>query len=411
MNLPETAKLQEIYGETEISGARFKNLADNFSKIYGQDKAEYFTAPGRTEIIGNHTDHNGGKVIAGSINLDTIGVAYPNGTQVIRITSEGYRDEIVVDLTKLSKSNYKKGTAALVAGMMEGAQKNGFETGGFDAYVSTNVIAAAGVSSSASFEMLICTIIDYFFNESKMSFNDYAKVGQYAENVYWDKASGMMDQMACAVGGPVLFDFADRNDLKYSKLDFSYGKFGHKLVIVNTGKGHADLSQEYSEIPGEMKAAAKVLGAELLHETTLENLLAHVNEIQDDRAILRSIHFFEETSRVERAAEAIGKADYEEFLKLMDESGRSSWELLQNCYCMKDCHEQKIPLVLALTQLFLNKIGGGICRVHGGGFAGVIAAVVPENEMENYVEYISQYVGRENVYPMDIRAIGAVHIG
>ena len=411
MNLPETAKLQEIYGETEISGARFKNLADNFSKIYGQDKAEYFTAPGRTEIIGNHTDHNGGKVIAGSINLDTIGAAYPNGTQVIRITSEGYRDEIVVDLTKLSKSNYKKGTAALVAGMMEGAQKNGFETGGFDAYVSTNVIAAAGVSSSASFEMLICTIIDYFFNESKMSFNDYAKVGQYAENVYWDKASGMMDQMACAVGGPVLFDFADRNDLKYSKLDFSFGKFGHKLVIVNTGKGHADLSQEYSEIPGEMKAAAKVLGAELLHETTLENLLAHVNEIQDDRAILRSIHFFEETSRVERAAEAIGKADYEEFLKLMDESGRSSWELLQNCYCMKDCHEQKIPLVLALTQLFLNKIGGGICRVHGGGFAGVIAAVVPENEMENYVEYISQYVGRENVYPMDIRAIGAVHIG
>ena len=411
MNLPETAKLQEIYGETEISGARFKNLADNFSKIYGQDKAEYFTAPGRTEITGNHTDHNGGKVIAGSINLDTIGAAYPNGTQVIRITSEGYRDEIVVDLTKLSKSNYKKGTAALVAGMMEGAQKNGFETGGFDAYVSTNVIAAAGVSSSASFEMLICTIIDYFFNESKMSFNDYAKVGQYAENVYWDKASGMMDQMACAVGGPVLFDFADRNDLKYSKLDFSYGKFGHKLVIVNTGKGHADLSQEYSEIPGEMKAAAKVLGAELLHETTLENLLAHVNEIQDDRAILRSIHFFEETSRVERAAEAIGKADYEEFLKLMDESGRSSWELLQNCYCMKDCHEQKIPLVLALTQLFLNKIGGGICRVHGGGFAGVIAAVVPENEMENYVEYISQYVGRENVYPMDIRAIGAVHIG
>ena len=410
MNLPETAKLQEIYGETEISGARFKNLADNFSKIYGQDKAEYFTAPGRTEIIGNHTDHNGGKVIAGSINLDTIGAAYPNGTQVIRITSEGYRDEIVVDLTKLSKSNYKKGTAALVAGMMEGAQKNGFETGGFDAYVSTNVIAAAGVSSSASFEMLICTIIDYFFNESKMSFNDYAKVGQYAENVYWDKASGMMDQMACAVGGPVLFDFADRNDLKYSKLDFSYGKFGHRLVIVNTGKGHADLSQEYSEIPGEMKAAAKVLGAELLHETTLENLLAHVNEIQDDRAILRSIHFFEETSRVERAAEAIGKADYEEFLKLMDESGRSSWELLQNCYCIKDCHEQKIPLVLALTQLFLNKIGGGICRVHGGGFAGVIAAVVPEKEMENYVEYISKYVGKENVYPMDIRAVGAAHI-
>ena len=210
MNLPETAKLQEIYGETEVSGARFKDLADHFEKIYKQNKAEYFTSAGRTEIIGNHTDHNGGKVIAGSINLDTIGAAYPNDTQVIHITSEGYRDEIVVDLTKLSKSNYKKGTVALVAGMMEGAQKNGFKVSGFDAYVSTNVIAAAGVSSSASFEMLICTIIDYFFNDSKMSYNDYAKIGQYAENVYWDKASGMMDQMACAVGGPVLFDFADR---------------------------------------------------------------------------------------------------------------------------------------------------------------------------------------------------------
>ena len=411
MNLPETAKLQEIYGEAEISGARFKNLADNFAKIYKQDKAEYFTAPGRTEIIGNHTDHNGGKVIAGSINLDTIGAAYPNGTQVIHITSEGYRDEIVVDLTKLSKNNYKKGTAALVAGMMEGAQKNGFKTAGFDAYVSTNVIAAAGVSSSASFEMLICTIIDYFFNDSKMSFNDYAKVGQYAENVYWDKASGMMDQMACAVGGPVLFDFADRNDLKYRKLDFSFGKFGYRLVIVNTGKGHADLSREYSEIPEEMKAVAKELGVELLHETTQEELLKHCNEIEDDRAVLRALHFFGENARVEEAVEVIEKQEYNKLLELMNESGRSSWELLQNCYTMKDCHEQKITRTLALTELFLKKIGAGICRVHGGGFAGVIMTIVPEKEMQNYVDYIAQFVGRDNVYPMDIRAVGAAHIG
>lgn len=411
MNLPEKAKLQEIYGETENSTARFESLADNFARIYGQEKAEFFTAPGRTEIIGNHTDHNGGKVIAGSINLDTIGAAYPNGTQVIRITSEGYRDEIVVDLDKLSKQNYRKGTPALVAGMMEGAQKHGFKTAGFDAYVSTNVIAAAGVSSSASFEMLICTIIDYFFNDSRMSFNDYAKVGQYAENVYWDKASGMMDQMACAVGGPVLFDFADRDDLKYSKVDFSFGKFGYRLVIVNTGKGHADLSQEYSEIPGEMKAVAKVLGAELLHETTIDALLEHCNEIEDDRAVLRAIHFFEETARVGAAADAIQHEDYDRFLQLLDESGRSSWELLQNCYTMKDFHEQKITRTLALTQLFLKKIGAGMCRVHGGGFAGVIAAVIPEQEKDNYVEYISKYVGNENVYPMDIRATGAVHIG
>ena len=411
MNLPEKENLQKIYGETEKSSARFTHLGEKFAEIYKHDHAEYFTSPGRTEIIGNHVDHNGGKVIAGSINLDTVGAAAPNGTDVIRITSEGYRDEIVVDLSKLSKENYKKGTPALVAGMMEGAQKNGFKAAGFDAYVSTNVIAAAGVSSSASFEMLICTMIDYFFNEGKMTYNDYAKIGQYAENVYWDKASGMMDQMACAVGGPVLFNFADRNNLKYSKLDFSFGKFGHRLVIVNTGKGHADLSQEYSEIPAEMKAAAKALGVELLHESTLEELLKHVNEIEDDRAVLRAIHFFEETRRVEDASEAIGKEDYEKFMKLMDECGNSCWELLQNCYSLQNCHEQKISLMLALTQLFLNKIQGGICRVHGGGFAGVIATILPEAEMVNYVEYISRYVGRDNVYPMDIRAVGAAHIG
>ena len=411
MNLPEKENLQKIYGETEKSSARFAHLGEKFAEIYKHDHAEYFTSPGRTEIIGNHVDHNGGKVIAGSINLDTVGAAAPNGTDVIRITSEGYRDEIVVDLSKLSKKNYQKGTPALVAGMMEGAQKNGFKAAGFDAYVSTNVIAAAGVSSSASFEMLICTMIDYFFNEGKMTYNDYAKIGQYAENVYWDKASGMMDQMACAVGGPVLFNFADRNNLEYSKLDFSFGKFGYRLVIVNTGKGHADLSQEYSEIPAEMKAAAQALGVELLHESTLEELLKHVNEIEDDRAVLRAIHFFEETRRVEDASEAIGKEDYEKFMKLMDESGNSSWELLQNCYSLQNCHEQKISLMLALTQLFLNKIQGGICRVHGGGFAGVIATILPEAEMDNYVEYISRYVGRDNVYPMDIRAVGAAHIG
>ena len=411
MNLPEKANLEKIYGESSACAARFQNLADNFTRIYKHDHADFFTSPGRTEIIGNHVDHNGGKVIAGSINLDTIGAAAPNGTNVIHITSEGYRDEIVVDLDRISRANYPKGTFALVAGMMEGAKKNGFQAAGFDAYVSTNVIAAAGVSSSASFEMLICVIIDYFFNDSKMTYTDYAKIGQYAENVYWDKASGMMDQMACAVGGPVLFDFADRNDLKYSKLDFSYGKFDHKLVIVNTGKGHADLSQEYSEIPGEMKAVAKVLGVELLHETNVDALLEHCNEIEDDRAVLRALHFFGETTRVEDAADAIHHEDYKKFLELVNESGTSSWELLQNCYTMKDFHEQKITRTLALTQLFLKKIGAGVCRVHGGGFAGVIAAIVPEKEQDNYVEYISRFVGRENVYPMDIRAVGAAHIG
>ena len=411
MNLPETAKLQEIYGETEICGARFKKLADNFAETYKQDKAEYFTSPGRTEIIGNHTDHNGGKVIAGSINLDTIGAAYPNGTQVIRITSEGYRDEIVVDLTKLSKATYKKGTPALVAGMMEGAQKNGFKAAGFDAYVSTNVIAAAGVSSSASFEMLICTIIDHFFNEGKMTYNDYAKIGQYAENVYWDKASGMMDQMACAAGGPILLDFSDKENISCEKIAFSFEDMGYRLVIVNTGKGHADLSEEYSSIPMEMREAANAMGVDLLCESTMENLLAHVKDIPNDRAVLRAMHFYEENRRVADAVKAVENKDGEGFLRLLEESGNSSWEWLQNCYSLQNCKEQKITLSLALTKLFLNKIGAGICRVHGGGFAGVIMCVLPIKDTDAYVDYMAEYVGRENVYPMNIRSTGAVHIG
>lgn len=412
MNLPETAKLQEIYGETEISGARFKNLADNFSKIYGQDKAEYFTAPGRTEIIGNHTDHNGGKVIAGSINLDTIGAAYPNGTQVIRITSEGYRDEIVVDLTKLSKSNYKKGTAALVAGMMEGAQKNGFETGGFDAYVSTNVIAAAGVSSSASFEMLICAIFDYFSNENKIGYVEYAKIGQYAEHEYWLKQSGLLDQMACAVGGVISIDF--KEDMpKVEKLDFGYDQLGYDLIIVNTGKGHADLSAEYSAVPVEMKNAAKVFGKEVLADVEEQEFMANINKVRKeagDRAVMRALHFFGEQKRVDKAVKAIKEKDYPTFLECITKSGNSSWKWLQNCFATKDEREQAVPVALALTELFIEEKGRGYCRVHGGGFAGVIAAVLPHDLTPEYVETMTPYMGKENIYVMQIRQTGAVHM-
>ena len=411
MNLPETAKLQEIYGETEISGARFKNLADNFSKIYGQDKAEYFTAPGRTEIIGNHTDHNGGKVIAGSINLDTIGAAYPNGTQVIRITSEGYRDEIVVDLTKLSKSNYKKGTAALVAGMMEGAQKNGFETGGFDAYVSTNVIAAAGVSSSASFEMLICTIIDYFFNESKMSFNDYAKVGQYAENVYWDKASGLLDQMACAVGGLITIDFVEPMTPVVQKIDFDFKAQNHSLIIVQTGKGHADLSAEYSSIPEEMKKVAKYFGKDVLAQISEEKVIQHLPEIRKfagDRAVLRALHFFEENKRVEAEVAALKEGRFNDFLENITASGNSSWKWLQNCFTTSNNAEQGITVALALTELFIAQKQRGACRVHGGGFAGVIMAMLPNDLVEEYTKYMEKCLGEGCAYNMSIRPYGAI---
>lgn len=410
MNLPNDKQLQNIYGESSLSKQRFQSLTDHFSKIYHWEIADFFTTPGRTEIIGNHTDHNGGQVIAGSIDMDTIGAAYPNGSSLVRITSEGYEQEINIDLTKLGDITKEQSAEALAAGMLEGMQKYGFQVSGFDAYISTNVIAAAGVSSSASFEMLICSIVNYFFNQNTMSYTDYAKIGKYAENVYWKKASGMMDQMACAVGGTVLFDFSNCNEPEYTKMDFSFQKAGYQLVIVNTGKGHADLSYEYSEIPAEMGEVAATLGVHTLCETTMEDLLLHCHEIKNDRAILRAMHFYEENKRVKKAVTAIKEKRTDLLLDLIGQSGTSSWKLLQNCYSLQDCKEQKVSLTLALSELFLNQIGDGVCRVHGGGFAGVIMCLVPQNESENYKQYISKYVGKDNVYLMNIRATGAVHI-
>lgn len=409
MNLPNASELERIYGESTKSSQRFEALAEKFRTTYHHKHAEFFSAPGRTEIIGNHTDHNGGRVIAASIDMDTIGAAYTNNSNIIRVTSEGYDKEIVVDLDHLEDIPKVSSTEALLGGLMEGIQKLGFKTGGFDTCLTTNVIRAAGVSSSASFEMLICSIVNYFFNAETMSYTEYAKAGQYAENVYWKKGSGLMDQLACAVGGPILLDFSDRQRPKYEKMDFSFHSICHQLIIVNTGKGHADLSREYSEIPTEMKEAAAACGAELLCETTIDQLLNHIPEIKNDRAILRAIHFFKENERVEKAADAIKNHDGGKFLRLLSESGSSSWELLQNCYTTSNAQEQKISLVLALTDLFLKKLGRGVCRIHGGGFAGVIMCIVPQVEAANYISYISKFVGEENVYPMNLRSVGAVH--
>lgn len=407
MRLPEIATLEKIYGESQESMKRYESLAVNFKEKFGSEEMEFFTSPGRTEIVGNHTDHNGGKILAGSISMDTIGAAYPSGNDVITIISEGYKKAIVVDLANLEDVPKNMGSVSLVAGMMTAAKKNGFKIGGFNAYVSTQVISAAGVSSSASFEMLVCSITNHFFNEGKMRCIDYARIGQYAENYFWDKASGLMDQMACAVGGAIMLDFSKDDDHLCEQVEFSFSQIGYDLVIVNTGKGHADLSDEYSSIPFEMKAAAKACGANLLCETNMETLVANLDKIDNDRAILRAMHFFTENERVDRAYEAAKNKDAEALLKAITESGQSSWEWLQNCYIAQAPNEQKITLTLALTKLFLNRLGKGVCRVHGGGFAGVIMCVLPKENTADYVEYMAQYVGKENVYPMNVRTFGA----
>lgn len=410
MKLPEIATLEKIYGESQESMKRYEALAKNFTEHFSSEEMEFFTAPGRTEIVGNHTDHNGGKILAGSISMDTIGAAYPSGTDVITIVSEGYKNAIVVDLSRLETIPKNMGSVSLVAGMMVAARQNGFKIGGFNAYVSTQVISAAGVSSSASFEMLVCSIVNYFFNEGKMRCIDYARIGQYAENHFWDKASGLMDQMACAVGGAIMLDFSKDDDNLCRQVEFSFSQIGYDLVIVNTGKGHADLSEEYSSVPLEMKEAAKACGVNLLCETDMDTLLKNLDKLDNDRAVLRAMHFFEENLRVDRAYEAAKSSDGGALLAAISESGQSSWEWLQNCYTNQNPKEQKITLTLALTKLFLNRIGKGVCRVHGGGFAGVIMCVVPKEETEHYVNYIAEFVGNENVYPMNVRTFGAGHV-
>lgn len=413
MQLPNKSILENIYGESKESLKRYETLAEKFQSYFKTKQMEFFSSPGRTEIIGNHTDHNGGKILAASINMDTIGAAYPNNSDMIRIISEGYESEIKIDLLSLDDIPKNQDALSLIAGMMKAIINFGFKVSGFNAYVATNVIGAAGVSSSASFEMLICSIVNYFFNDNSLSYIDYAKIGQDAENKYWNKASGLMDQLACAVGGTIYLDFSD--NIKFEKIDFSFSEIGYDIIIVNTGKGHADLSNEYSEIPFEMKLVAQKLGKSLLSEIDKSLFLKQFSNIEkdilNDRAILRAFHFFEENERVEEAMKAIQKDNKEKLLKVIEESGNSSWKWLQNCYTVGNYKEQKVTITLALTESFLNKVGDGCCRVHGGGFAGVILCIVPKLETSNYIKFISNYVDRKDIYPVHIRKFGAIHLG
>lgn len=415
MRVPTIEELGTVYGKGAADALpRFEALAGAFEEHFGAaaEAASYFSAPGRTEIVGNHTDHNGGKVLAASITMDSICVAVPTTGSQVRIVSEGYDEPIVVALDHLDEVKPGPGSTTLVAGMLVALRREGFMLGGLDAYVSSEVIPSAGVSSSASFELLVGTVVSHLFNGGGIDCATIARAGQFAENSFWRKASGLMDQMACGVGGTILLDFSD--GVRYQKVRFSFEDVGCDLVIVNTGRGHADLSAEYSAIPDEMHAVAHALGVGWLCQTSEDALLEALphlrGELGCDRAILRSLHFFEECRRADEAARALGAGDEGRMLDLMRESGDSSWKWLQNTVIPGSAQDQSIPLVLALTELYLGRIGAGACRVHGGGFAGVVMCALPTRETAGYVDFISSCVGRENVHPMGIRQAGAVRI-
>lgn len=402
-----------LYGEAAVDAniERYQNLVKSFQKKFAEEDVTLFSSPGRTEISGNHTDHNHGKVLAGSINLDCVGVAAKNNSSKVHIISETFNQSFIIDLNDLSPSDKKAGTIDLVKGLLQGFKESGYEVGGFDAYITSNVISAAGVSSSASFEMLLCSILNTFFNEGRMDTVAYAHIGKYSENVYWDKASGLLDQMACAVGGLITIDFLEPASPVVEKIDFDFSSQNHSLIIVNTGKGHADLSADYSSVPIEMKKVAEFFGKEVCAEITEDEVignLAEVREYAGDRSVLRALHFFEENKRVEAEVKALKEGRFSDFLNNITASGNSSWKWLQNCFTNSAYQEQGITVALALTELFIAGKQRGACRVHGGGFAGVIMAMLPNDLVEEYVAYIEKALGEGNAYRMSIRPYGAI---
>ena len=405
--------LTELYGadQVEEQRGRYRELLEGYRDKFGDGEVKLFSSPGRTEISGNHTDHNHGKVLAGSINLDCVGVAAVNHSSKVKIVSTTFGQEFTVDLNNLAPSRRKSGTEDLVKGLLKGFQESGYEVGGFNAYITSNVISAAGVSSSAAFEMLLCSMLNTFFNEGRMDTVAYAHVGKYAENHDWDKASGLLDQMACAVGGLITIDFMEPSDPKVEKIDFDFGSQNHSLIIVQTGRGHADLSADYSAVPSEMKKVAEFFGKNYCSEITEKDVidnLAEVRKYAGDRSVLRALHFFEENKRVENMVKALKEDRFDVFLENITASGNSSWKWLQNCYTNSNYQEQGITVALALTELFIADKGRGACRVHGGGFAGVIMAMLPNDLVDEYVEYIEKALGKGNAYRMSIRPHGAI---
>ena len=370
-----------------------------------------FSSPGRTEISGNHTDHNHGKVLAGSINLDCVGIGAKNDSPQVNIVSETFNQRFTIDLSDLAPSEKKAGTVDLVKGLLKGFLESGYEIGGFDAYITSNVISAAGVSSSASFEMLLCSMLNRLFNDGRMDTVTYSHIGKYAENVYWDKASGLLDQMACAVGGLITIDFKDPTAPAVEKIEFDFASQGHSLIIVQTGKGHADLSADYSSVPAEMKKVAEYFGKEVCAQLSEEQVIASLNEVRayaGDRSVMRALHFFEENKRVDAEVAALRDGRFDDFLTNITASGNSSWKWLQNCYTTADVQEQGISIALALTELFIAEKGKGACRIHGGGFAGVIMAMLPNNLVDEYITYIEKAMGEKSAYQMSIRPYGAI---
>ena len=387
---------------------RYVELLNTFGELFGFDRdVNIVSAPGRTEVCGNHTDHNNGKVLAASINLDAIAVVAKNDDNIIRVKSQGHRMNLV-DLDDLTPDENKFGdSTALVQGVAAGVKELGFEVKGFDACTTSDVMGGSGLSSSAAFEVLLGSILSYVYNDGKISSVDIAKISQAAENKFFGKPCGLLDQMASSVGTFVTIDFKSVKEPVVKKVDFDFSQSGYSLCIVDTHGNHSDLTDDYAAVRGEMESVAKAMGKSVLREISYEDFFCEIPELTskvNDRAILRAIHFFNENKRVDKAVQCLESNDFEGFKQVIIESGRSSYMLNQNVYSPKNPTEQKLSLALAISEEILK--GKGAWRVHGGGFAGTIQAFVPNDILETYKTKVEAVFGEGSCYVLIIRPVG-----
>jgi len=404
--------LKSFYGSDpdvlQEQALRYTTILKSFQETYPGDEASIFSSPGRSEIGGNHTDHNHGRVLAGAVNLDNIAVAAKNNSNSIHILSADY-PPFEVDLSRLipdEKEFYS--SASLVRGICSHMIDLGYAIGGFNAVIDGGVPKGSGLSSSASFEVLIGTILSHLFNEGKLDPITNAIIGQFAENNFFGKPCGLMDQTACAVGGFITIDFEDPSKPIVKKVNFDFTKTGFALVITDTGGNHADLNEEYASLPVEMKSVAKELGTNVLRDITLEEIVEAIPELRKktgDRAILRAYHFQGDNQRVVNQVEALEKNDFPAFLQMVIDSGYSSFMYNQNIYPVNNVKEQGVSLALALSEMVLK--GQGAWRVHGGGFAGTIQAFVPQNLLSKYISTLEHVFGEGSCKKLFIRNTGS----
>ena len=395
-----------------ILNPKVKQQLDScFSEVFQTMPERYFSAPGRTEISGNHTDHQHGCVLAGAVNLDTVAAVRVNGTNKIRIQSKGY-PMCEVSLEQLTPVESEiNSTPALVRGVAARFAQFGCEVKGFDAYCESTVLPGSGLSSSAAYEVLIGTIINCLFFDKKLSAIEIAQVGQYAENVFFGKPCGLMDQMASSVGAMVFIDFKDPQAPVVEKIDFDFASAEHALCIIDTGADHADLTDEYAAVPGELKALCNILGEGELRSIPKMDFYSNIQRLREevgDRAVLRAIHIYDENQRVKLQKKALQAGDFASFLSYVTESGLSSWRYLQNVIPAGRKEKQEVAFALTIAEKLLN--GRGACRVHGGGFAGTIQAFVPNDLLEDFKNGIESVLGEGSCYVLSIRPQGGVEM-